>query len=79
MSLVERLLAFIARAEKCQALAEAASTDVNRAHYLQLAQVWLEFARARRQMLIIEGKYKPVDGADDGAAGSGITVLKSER
>jgi hypothetical protein len=71
---VERVLALICHAEKCQALAEVASTDVNRARFLQLSQAWLDLATTRRQMLIIEGKYTP-NGA---AGGNWITVLESK-
>jgi hypothetical protein len=57
--LVEKVLAFIGHAEKCQALAEAAPTGSQRARLLKLAQMWLEFAKTRRRVLIIEGNIGP--------------------
>jgi hypothetical protein len=71
-------LAFIGHAEKCQALADAAPTELERARLLQLAQMWLEFAKTRRRILILEGKYKPHNAADDWAGGKRLMVLDSE-
>jgi hypothetical protein len=76
---VERILAFIGRAERCQTLAEAAPTDIQRARFLQLAQIWLEFAKTRRQILIIEGTYKPHNDVDGGTPGDGLAALESEK
>jgi len=56
---VERVLAYIARAEKCQARADAAAADFHGACFLHLAKIWLGLAETRRRMLSIEGKPKP--------------------
>jgi hypothetical protein len=76
---VEKILAFIGRAERCQALAELATTDVQKFHLLKLAEMWLEFARNRRQLLILEGTYKPVDGGDNWNVDDWIAALGSEQ
>lgn len=56
---MERVLAYTARAEKSQAFAEIASTEIHRARFLYLARMWLDLAETRRRILIIEGKLKP--------------------
>jgi hypothetical protein len=59
MSLVEKVLASIGHAEKCQALAVTASSERHRAEYLKLAEMWLDLAKTRRQWLIDFGLYTP--------------------
>jgi hypothetical protein len=71
---VERVLACIGHAERCQALAETAPTEIQKARFLRLAQILLEFADTRRQILIIEGTDKQYDGAVRWVAGDWINA-----
>jgi hypothetical protein len=47
-----KVLACIGHADKCQALAVAATSDVQKAEYLAMAGMWLELADERRKLLL---------------------------
>ena len=48
---MEKVLACIGHAEKCQALAVTAASEIHRAEFLKLAEMWLDLAKTRRQWL----------------------------
>ena len=54
-SLVEKVLLCVGRAEKCQALATSAPSDMHKTEYLKLAELWLDQAQTRRQWLTDAG------------------------
>jgi hypothetical protein len=49
---MEKVPACIGHADKCQALAVAATSDVQKAEYLAMAGMWLELADERRKLLL---------------------------
>jgi hypothetical protein len=59
--LVEKVLAYIARADGLQALAASASTVTKKAEYLDIAAQWLTLAIKRRKFL---GDFAAVDPID---------------
>jgi hypothetical protein len=52
---VEKLLAYIGRAQECQVLAVSAREIEHRAEYLKMAQIWIDLAVSRNLSLTGSG------------------------
>jgi hypothetical protein len=56
---VEKVLAYISRAEECQASAVTAQKDEFKQEYAKLASCWINLANERRLFLVEVGLRKP--------------------
>jgi hypothetical protein len=56
---MEKVLAYLARAEECQAFALTALKDEFKQEYAKLASGWINLAEERRLFLVEARRHKP--------------------
>jgi len=56
---VEKVVGYVGRSHECRMLAAITASDELKAEYMRLAELWLDLAEERQELLKVAGIDKP--------------------